>query len=721
VLALLCGALLAGCGPALPTEPASSFEDFQATVPQQPDGAYIVEGDVLLYGEDSLRAYYEAFLAPASGPAEQGSGLAQQESSLAVSQRFTCRDEYICEPICADFYVCDPAVGPSSCQFRTFCSPFSQTIYVCDFAVSPPSCGWRTSTLYDSCAWHRVCYAQDDVWGSGDALNLTYCLKDFGTRYAEVARAVRSAARSWEKVANVRFIHRRDLDGTACGSGVLFTVQPQPGASFLAAATLPSQTLRTVSINLPGIDGQAPSSPDTRSLEQLLTHELGHLLGFRHDKNDPNEGSCFSSSLRNLTGPDPLSVMRYPSCPVSQPDAMRELSAKDAQGARSVYGAPASIKQVGLRTSDGCFLKAEGEGGGRLSSRGNGIFPWETFELIELGNSKVALRARNGDFVAAEADGTLNANRSQLGANEQFTLGSTSVNGPVTLRTAHGKFVSAQCTTTLVGSNDGGFASNQFQIIPLESHPIALKANNGKFLGTQVSPTTTGTRIFRDESLYLVQLGGGKVSLRSRDGRYARAVNGGGGAVLFDSPGLGQHETYTLHVLSGEMQVAFRALSGHWLAVNSAGQLVASSPAAQAFTQIDLRGQRVALQAPNGQFVQAVNGGGGDVRAVGGGLGEWETFFLVQLGGGKVALRNGRGMYMTAELNSNASTQGLLFSRVDWIDTWERFTQTGAGGGTCLRAESTGQFVAAEGGGGRELVANRAQCAQWETFTLVGF
>lgn len=723
LLVFLCGALVAGCGTELPVEPSASFEEFKATVPREPDGAYLVEGDILLHGDEALRAYYESSVAPASRSTADGPQLAQQESSLAAAMKtVSCQTEQYCDPIpCLDLYVCDPFIGPASCQPQRFCAPTSQTVYVCDFSVFPASCGWRTVTLNLSCSSRVVCTYADDIWSSSQALNLTYCLKDFGSRYTEVAKAVRSAARAWEKVANVRFIHRRDLDGAQCGSGVVLTVQPQPGASFLAAATYPSNSVHTLSINLPGIDAQDPLGPNTRSLEQLLTHELGHALGFRHERSLTGDENCPPvSSSRNLTSFDPVSIMRYPSCPVSQPDAMRELSARDAQGARAIYGAPAKIRQVGLRTSDGCFLKAENEGGGKLSSRGNGIFPWETFELIDLGNSQVALRARNGDFVAAETDTTLSANRAQLGPWERFTM-TNQVGGGVTLRTAHGKYVSAQCTTTIVGSNDGGQPSNQFQIIDLEDTPIALKATNGRFLVTKVTPTATGTRIFRDESLFLVQLGNGKVALRSRDGRYARAINGGGGAVAFDSPGLGTHETYTLQTMPGEFQVAFKALSGHWLAIDGSGRLVASATSAQPFMFTALAGERLALRAFNGQFVQAVQGGGYDVKAVGSAAGEWETFFLVRLGGGKVALRNAQGMYVTAEPSGTASSNGLLYSRADWIDTWERFTLSGTSSRSCLKAESTNLYVAAEGGGGRELVANRSACADWEGFGLTAF
>jgi hypothetical protein len=45
-------------------EPAISYEDFVAMIPQEPwpGGAYIVDGDIALHGEAELRAFYDAWL-----------------------------------------------------------------------------------------------------------------------------------------------------------------------------------------------------------------------------------------------------------------------------------------------------------------------------------------------------------------------------------------------------------------------------------------------------------------------------------------------------------------------------------------------------------------------------------------------------------------------------------------------------------------------------------
>ena len=80
----------------------------------------------------------------------------------------------------------------------------------------------------------------------------------------------------------------------------------------------------------------------------------------------------------------------------------------------------------------------------------------------------------------------------------------------------------------------------------------------------------------------------------------------------------------------------------------------------------------ISLQAHNGQYVCAEDGGGREVVADRDAIDEWETFELIERGNGKVALK-----------------------------------------------AANGQYVCAEGGGGREVVANRDAIDEWETFELI--
>jgi hypothetical protein len=71
----------------------------------------------------------------------------------------------------------------------------------------------------------------------------------------------------------------------------------------------------------------------------VMTHELGHTLGFRHEHTRPESGQCFEDNAwRGLTDYDAGSVMHYPQCGGSNNQFV--MSQRDRTGAASLYGAP---------------------------------------------------------------------------------------------------------------------------------------------------------------------------------------------------------------------------------------------------------------------------------------------------------------------------------------------------------------------------------------------
>lgn len=124
-------------------------------------------------------------------------------------------------------------------------------------------------------------------------------------------------------------------------------------------------------------------------------------------------------------------------------------------------------KRVALRCGTGHYLCAEGGGNGALVADRVTLGPWETFELIDLGNSQVALKSVSGLYVCAENGGgqNISVNRGRLGPWETFTL---TPQGPgFAFKTATGHFLSATSGGggSVVGSATQIMGSEIFRIL----------------------------------------------------------------------------------------------------------------------------------------------------------------------------------------------------------------------------------------------------------------
>lgn len=104
-------------------------------------------------------------------------------------------------------------------------------------------------------------------------------------------------------------------------------------------------------------------------------------------------------------------------------------------------------------------------------------------------------------------------------------------------------------------------------------------------------------------------------------------------------------------------------------------------------------------------------------RAESAGLGPDQTFQIVDLGGGRVALQSeASGRFVCAE---DAGAAPLVCDR-DEAHEWETFELIDLGNTeVALRALANGKFVCAEDAGQGLLIANRDAVGSWETFRLV--
>lgn len=222
----------------------------------------------------------------------------------------------------------------------------------------------------------------EPIFPRDHARQISYCVSSaFGSELKPLMVSnMALAAQDWQSVADVRFMYKSDQDGACVNDNlqVDFAVVPHYhmygyacGVSRLAWGDVeePTGPVCIVEVDYPNFvygrgvlqinyDRFSSLSPpnDGITLRGLMRHELGHILGFRHEHPWAPDSSCESQTIperdmgfRRLTDDypggawDQTSVMQYPDPACSGvPGRDFELSALDGVGARSIYGMPAS-------------------------------------------------------------------------------------------------------------------------------------------------------------------------------------------------------------------------------------------------------------------------------------------------------------------------------------------------------------------------------------------
>jgi hypothetical protein len=180
---------------------------------------------------------------------------------------------------------------------------------------------------------------RDDKWSASQALNLTYCVSTrFGSSHGAVVNAMQQGAALWEgATSKVNFVYlpANDSSCTTRNNAVLFSVEPTSTTQYIARAFFPSSAdrSRNILVNASSLVSSGSWEPG-----DILGHELGHTLGFRHEHTRPEAGTCFEdNNWRPLTPYDSKSIMHYPQCNGGSSDL--EFQPSDAEGVRALYGA----------------------------------------------------------------------------------------------------------------------------------------------------------------------------------------------------------------------------------------------------------------------------------------------------------------------------------------------------------------------------------------------
>ena len=194
------------------------------------------------------------------------------------------------------------------------------------------------ATLEQSLIINRVGGA-DDKWSSATAQNLTYCISSssFGSRYSAMVTAMNSATGAWESATGggVNFVHASAQDGncTSRNKNVVFNVRQVTSSQYLARAFFPSNARSSRNVLVDTSSFGNTGWP----LENIIGHELGHTIGFRHEHTRPESGTCFENNQwRALTAYDSSSVMHYPQCNGDQAGDLT-LTTLDRSGAAALY------------------------------------------------------------------------------------------------------------------------------------------------------------------------------------------------------------------------------------------------------------------------------------------------------------------------------------------------------------------------------------------------
>lgn len=368
----------------------------------------------------------------------------------------------------------------------------------------------------------------DAKWDKDTKRALTYCVSDaFGANKQAMLDAMAGATeQGWETFANIDFIHVTSADATCDENNpnVLFDVRPVSGQPYLARAFFPGEPRASSNVL---VDDQS-FTQTTWALSNIMAHELGHVLGFRHEHTRPESGTCFEDSdWRPLTAYDSASVMHYPHCNGTNPAL--SFTESDAAGAAALYGLP------GQDPTEPTPADSEYRESGALAKdeqraiRSFSVKPGSIFKATLTGTGDADLYVRFGEAPTFEQFDC----RPYLDqtTNETCTL-DVPANASVAHVMLHGYAEAPMFELVVNWAEGGGMGAAELVIEEVLADPSALDANGD---GT--------IHVDQDEMLEIVNIGSGPADLS--------------GASISDATGIRVTLPAGLVVGPGEVLVVF--------------------------------------------------------------------------------------------------------------------------------------------------------------------
>lgn len=198
-----------------------------------------------------------------------------------------------------------------------------------------------------------------DVLFPDNRVKLTYCVSrasvDFEdpSEYDTVLEAMNTATQDWERVIDVNFIHLPEFDDDCVDyqqGGPAFRVRkrsdPVCGGLAFKPSDLQGGDVSKRVLFLNATNG-ALNCPTLLGQIRTITHELGHIVGLRHemvitddlpDLHVCNAAAEFEEVKFSVSPYDVNSTMMYNQC--ANGEGNREISRLDARGARTIYAMP---------------------------------------------------------------------------------------------------------------------------------------------------------------------------------------------------------------------------------------------------------------------------------------------------------------------------------------------------------------------------------------------